>query len=324
MQSDEASYERRSKNSLAGETILLVEDDPVQAKVTFDYLEKQGYHTILARDGRSAIKTVKTSPVDIILLDLVLPDLSGNEVCRWLKLNNDTKGIPIIMLTVKSSTMEKVAGLKAGADDYLPKPYNEVELNARIFASLRTKALQDELREKNRQMEIVLSQVETLAITDPLTELFNRRHFEATIEKEFNRTVRYKSPTSCIMIDIDHFKSINDEYGHRAGDMVLREIARIIKECLRKVDTIARWGGEEFVVLLPGTGKEKAFAAADRMMKKVSGQSFPGISKQITVSIGIASVPGSHIDNAEKLIDASDNALYEAKSKGRNCIASAN
>ncbi len=309
---------------MTGETILLVEDDPVQAKVTFDYLEKQGYHAILARDGKSAIKIVKTEPVDVILLDLVLPDIDGNEVCRWLKLNHDTKGIPIIMLTVKSSTMEKVAGLKAGADDYLPKPYNEVELNARIFASLRTKALQDELREKNRQMEIVLSQVETLAITDPLTELFNRRHFEAAIEKEFNRTVRYKSPTSCVMIDIDHFKSINDEYGHRTGDMVLREIAKIIKDCLRKVDTIARWGGEEFVVLLPGTGKEKAFTAAERIMKTVSGHSFSGISKQITVSIGIASVPESSIDNAEKLIDASDNALYEAKSKGRNCIASAN
>lgn len=317
-------YERRVKNSLAGETILLVEDDPLQAKVTFDYLEKQGYQAILAQDGKSAIKIVKTKPVDVILLDLVLPDIDGNEVCRWLKLNHDTKGIPIIMLTVKSSTMEKVAGLKAGADDYLPKPYNEVELNARIFASLRTKALQDELREKNRQMEIVLSQVETLAITDPLTELFNRRHFEATIEKEFNRTVRYKSPTSCLMIDIDHFKSINDEYGHRTGDMVIREIAKIIKDCLRKVDTIARWGGEEFVVLLPGTGKEKAFTAAERIMKTVSGHSFSGISKQITVSIGIASVPESSIDNAEKLIDASDNALYEAKSKGRNRIASSN
>jgi len=309
---------------LAGETILLVEDDPLQAKVTFDYLEKQGYHAILARDGKSAIKIVKTKPVDVILLDLVLPDIDGNEVCRWLKLDHDTKGIPIIMLTVKSSTMEKVAGLKAGADDYLPKPYNEVELNARIFASLRTKALQDELREKNRQMEIVLSQVETLAITDPLTELFNRRHFEAVIEKEFNRTVRYKSPTSCLMIDIDHFKSINDEYGHRTGDMVIREIAKIIKDCLRKVDTIARWGGEEFVILLPGTGKEKAFTAAERIMKTVSDHSFSGISKQITVSIGIASVPESSIDNAEKLIDASDNALYEAKSKGRNCIASSN
>ena len=309
---------------MAGETILLVEDDPLQAKVTFDYLEKQGYHAILARDGKSAIKIVKTKPVDVILLDLVLPDIDGNEVCRWLKLNHDTKGIPIIMLTVKSSTMEKVAGLKAGADDYLPKPYNEVELNARIFASLRTKALQDELREKNRQMEIVLSQVETLAITDPLTELFNRRHFEAVIEKEFNRTVRYKSPTSCLMIDIDRFKSINDEYGHRTGDMVIREIAKIIKDCLRKVDTIARWGGEEFVILLPGTGKEKAFTAAERIMKTVSDHSFSGISKQITVSIGIASVPESSIDNAEKLIDASDNALYEAKSKGRNCIASSN
>ncbi len=305
---------------MAKAKILLVEDDKIQAGVTEDYLEANGYEVICVRDGKSAIKMAKTQHVDLILLDLILPDLDGNEVARWLKLNDDTKGIPIIVLTVKSSTIEKVAGLEAGADDYLPKPYNEIELNARIYACLRTKALQDELRQKNSQLEGVLLKVETLAITDSLTELFNRRHFGNTIEKEFNRTIRYQSPTSCLMIDIDYFKKINDEYGHRAGDLVLKEIAKIIKSCIREIDTVARWGGEEFIVLLPETKQDNALQAAERILEAVSGYQFSGIPGQITVSIGVASVPEASIDTADKLIHTSDVALYEAKAKGRNRV----
>jgi diguanylate cyclase (GGDEF)-like protein len=300
--------------------ILLVEDDKVQAKVTKDFLESFGYEVILAVDGKSAIKSAKTQKVDIIVLDLVLPDINGNEVSRWLKLNPDTKGIPIIMLTVRSSMTEKVAGLVAGADDYLPKPYDEIELNARIYACLRTKALQDELREKNRQLEEALLKLEVQAITDPLTELFNRRYFLSAIEKEFNRTVRYKSPTSCLMIDIDHFKKINDAYGHRAGDISLKETAAIIKNCTRDVDTVARWGGEEFIVLLPETGGEDALLVAAKILGAVSHHAFTAFPERITVSIGLATVPEPHINTAEKLIHEADLALYEAKTKGRNRI----
>ena len=310
-------------SAMAKAKILLVEDDKIQAAVAKDYLESTGYEVMSVRDGKSAIKMAKTQPVDLILLDLILPDLDGNEVCRWLKLNEDTRGIPIIILTVKGSTMEKVTGLEAGADDYLPKPYNEVELTARIYACLRTKALQDELRKKNRQLEEVLSQVEVLAITDPLTELFNRRHFTTTIEKEFSRTARFLSPTSCLIIDIDYFKKVNDEYGHNAGDQVLKEIAKIIQSCMRNIDTIARWGGEEFIALLPETGKENALQAAQRILEAISDHKFSGIPNKITVSIGVASVPEPSVDTAEKLIHAADLALYEAKAKGRNRIETA-
>lgn len=305
---------------MARAKILLVEDDKLQAKAAKDFLEDSGYEVIWAEDGKSAIKMAKTQPVDLILLDLVLPDLDGNEVCRWLKHDKDTRGIPVIILTVKGSTMEKVAGLEAGGDDYLPKPYSEIELNARIYACLRTKALQDELRDKNRQLEEVLLKVEALAITDPLTNLFNRRHFETVIEKEFSRTIRYQSSTSCLMIDIDYFKKINDEYGHHAGDLVLKEMAKIIKSSVREIDTVARWGGEEFIVLLPATKREDALQAASRILTAASSHKFSGIPVQITISIGIASVPDPSIDTTEKLIHASDVALYEAKTKGRNRI----
>jgi DNA-binding response OmpR family regulator len=132
-------------------TILLVEDDKVQGNATKNYLAASGYGVIWVEDGKSAIKSVKTQEIDLVVLDLILPDMNGNEVCRWLKLNQDTRGIPIIMLTAQGSTTDKVASLTAGADDHLTKPFNESELGARIYACLRTKALQDELREKNHR-----------------------------------------------------------------------------------------------------------------------------------------------------------------------------
>ena len=239
--------------------ILLVEDSRTQAETAKDFLEKNGYEVMLAESGKAAIKAVKTVPVDIVLLDLVLPDMSGNDVCRWLKLNEDTKGIPIIMLTVKGEVTDKVAGLEAGADDYLPKPYNNVELNARIYACLRTKALQDELKQKNLQLQNLLKQVEIMAITDQLTEIYNRRQVETILQKEFRTATRYKTPVSCMIIDIDHFKAVNDAFGHHAGDAVLKEIAKIITESAREADTVARWGGEEFIVILPQTKRRKPY-----------------------------------------------------------------
>ena len=306
---------------MAKARILLVEDSKAQAEVTKEFLEANGYEVDWVEDGKSAIMKARIQPVDVILLDFVLPDIDGNEVCRWLKLSEYTRGIPIIMITARSGTENKVSCLEAGADDCLPKPYNEVELNARIYACLRTKALQDELREKNRQLQKMLTKVETLAVTDSLTGLFNRRYCENVLEKEFGKTARYNSPLTCLMIDIDHFKKVNDGYGHRTGDTVLKEVAEIIKSNSREVDTVARWGGEEFVVLLPQTGKESGELFASRLVKVISEHRFHGISgKQITVSIGFASAPDPSMDAGEKLINASDFALYAAKKKGRNRI----
>lgn len=157
-------------------------------------------------------------------------------------------------------------------------------------------------------------------MTDQLTGLFNRRFFESVIEKEFTKTIRYKHPTSCLMIDIDHFKRINDEYGHHAGDQVLKEISQLMINCFREADTVARWGGEEFIILLPETTKENALRVASRFLTSVSTCKFSSCPKQITVSIGLASIPEPTIETSEKLIAASDRALYEAKTKGRNRV----
>lgn len=306
---------------MAKAKILLVEDSETQAKSTRTFLERSGYDVVWAENGMAAFKLAKTQPVDLVLLDRVLPDMDGNEVCRWLKLDQDTRVIPIIMLTVRDSATDKVTGLESGADDYLPKPYNEVELNARIYAALRTKTLQDELRRKNRQLEDMLTRVETLAITDPLTGLFNRRRFESILELEFKKTLRYQTPLSCLMIDIDHFKQINDSFGHHVGDIVLKEVALLVQRCIREVDTAARWGGEEFAVLVPTATKEQAVQPAKRIMKTVAEHVYPDVlGRKITVSIGIADVPNPQIDSGQRLVQLADLAMYEAKKKGRNRI----
>jgi len=305
---------------MAKAKILLVEDNEAQAGITKEVLQRSGYEVAWSKDGVSAIKAVvKTSP-DVVLLDLLLPDMSGTEVCRWIKLNNDTKGIPVIMLTALSSVDDKAAGIRAGADDYLAKPYNEIELNAKIYAALRTKALQDELRQKNRQLSELLAKVEALAVTDSLTGLYNRRQIDTVLEAEWKKSQRYNHPVSCLMADIDFFKAVNDTFGHNAGDLVLVEIANIVKENVRDVDTVGRWGGEEFIAVLPYSNKDQGLIVAQRILQKISAHKFEQFpDRRITVSIGL-SCSSPALRTKEELVDASDRALYEAKNKGRNRI----
>jgi len=301
--------------------ILYVEDSKTQGTITKEFLEKSGYEVTWLTEGSTVFRMATTQSFDIILLDRVLPDMDGSEICKQLKHGQDTKGIPVIMLSAKSTTAEKVQGLDAGADDYLPKPYDETELIARIYAALRTKRLQDELRQKNEEMKEMLTKVERLSITDALTGLFNRRRFETVLESEFNKADRYKTPLSCVMIDIDNFKSVNDTYGHAVGDTVIRDVAQIIQEKIRNVDTACRWGGEEFIILAPMTTKSNAIPPARRILQTVSGHVFAGISdKKVTVSIGIADLSGAAIGTAVKLIQEADMALYEAKKNGRDRI----
>lgn len=304
--------------------ILLVEDNKTQATIIKDFLEKNGYRVFTVEDGTSAFKAAKTQNIDIILLDRILPDLDGSEVCRWLKLDQGTRDIPIIMLTARGAMSDRVSGLEAGADDYLPKPFDETELNARIYVRLRSKTQQDELKKKNRQLEDMLTRVESLAIMDQLTGLFNRRRFETIFNSEFKRSQRYQVPLSCMMVDIDHFKKINDSFGHQEGDLVLREIAQVIQTTIREVDTPARWGGEEFVVLSPNTTLENGLRAAERVRKAVANHIFKAKEHtRVTVSIGVAGIPNPDLDTPEKLIHAADLAMYEAKKFGRNRVTSA-
>lgn len=303
---------------MAKAKVLLVEDDPIQASATKEILRKVGYEILWAEDGINAIKLVKSEKPDIILLDVILPGMDGYEVCRWLKLDENSKGIPVIMLTVKKELSDKISGLQIGADDYLPKPYNELELNARIYALLRTKALQDELKMKNKQLEDLLDKVNYMAITDALTGLYNRRRFHDVLTSEHERAKRYGTPFSLVMLDIDHFKKINDTYGHNVGDAVLKEVSGILLNSIRDIDTASRYGGEEFMIILPSTDRVQSRIVAERMREAIEQHDFAGIDSKISVSIGISGMPDAKVDNEEKLIRCADFAMYRAKQLGRN------
>jgi len=306
---------------MAKANVLVVEDSEAQGKITKEFLEKSGYKVTWVLEGMSAFRVAKTESIDVILLDRVLPDMDGSRVCGWLKQDEATRGIPIIMLTSLNTVAQKVQGLEAGADDYLAKPYDEIELNARVYAALRTKHLRDELSQKNEELHEMLKKVEVLSITDPLTGLFNRRHFEEILKSEFSKSRRYNAPLSCMMIDIDHFKAVNDTYGHAVGDIVIKDVVKAIQRSVRDVDTAARWGGEEFIVLAPMTAKAEAMLPAQRILAAVSDHVFAGIGdKKITVSIGISDISRPGIDMPDNLIQAADVAMYEAKETGRNRI----
>lgn len=304
---------------MAKPKILLVEDNKTQAQILAGFLAKKGYEIITAETGAAALKAAAAPGIDIILLDRILPDMDGNKVCSWLKQEPATQDIPVIMLTTKGDVTDKVSGLNAGADDYLPKPFDTNELNARVTVRLKMKARQDELKKRNVELGDQLSRMKDLATIDPLTLLYNRRHFDVLLGNEFRRAKRYRHPLSCLMIDIDHFKAINDAYGHQAGDIVLKTCAQLIQKTLRDVDAVARWGGEEFIALIPNTAKEHALLAAERVRKAVSAYSFALILKtRVTVSIGIADIQNPAIDTHEKLVHEADMAMYQAKKNGRD------
>jgi two-component system, cell cycle response regulator len=302
--------------------ILLIDDSEAQSNQIKAALERLGYEVARASSGMMGLQLARTTAPDLVLLDVVMADIDGFAVCRWLKMNAETRDIPVIMLTVRTALADRVEGLNIGADDYLAKPFEDEELEARIFAALRVKAAHTELRERNQQLESMLHSVEALASTDALTGLYNRRRFADVLKREFAVTKRYRNTLSCLLLDLDHFKQINDRFGHDAGDQVLKEVARRITGSLREVDLAARYGGEEFVVLLPHTSKADARIVAERLLKNVSKQEFNFGKAVLTVttSIGVAGNSDVLSENAEELVKAADIALYEAKNAGRNRV----
>jgi diguanylate cyclase (GGDEF)-like protein len=304
--------------------ILVVDDSKTQLDWVQQVLVREGFDVRTAGDGKEAIRKVRTEPPDLVLLDMVLPDMDGLEVLRIVKARSDEHFIPVIILSVKADLDSKVAGLRIGADDFLAKPFAEAELLARCAAMLRIKKLQDELRATQQKLA-------EQSITDALTGLRNRRFFDERLHEEFGRAQRYADPVSLIMLDIDHFKKVNDKYGHQVGDVVLRESAGLLKASLRDPDIPARYGGEEFAVILPKTHVQGALAVAERVWRAIGTKVFrhslgegpsasPPVELRVTVSLGVAFFPSKDITTADLLVKFADEALYQAKHSGRNSI----
>jgi len=296
--------------------ILVVDDNQDNIEIIATRLRFRGYEILEASDGNSALALVHEAAPDLILLDVMLPDIDGYEISRRIKGDENLPFIPIILVTARDSTQDKVAGLDAGADDYLTKPINFPELEARVRSMLRIKRLQDELELKNRELE-------RLAISDGLTGLFNHRHIHALLAEEFERSARTNDMMSVAMLDLDRFKSVNDTYGHPAGDRVLTELSDILRETARDIDKLGRYGGEEFMVLLPETGIEDAAVFVERVRREVSRRAFDvGRDEPLhmTISAGVASCPHPTIDSVEIMVGLADEALYAAKKGGRDRV----
>ena len=309
--------------------VLIADDDRSVVQLVERALAAQGYQFFGAADGAAALTAIRDYRPDLAIMDVEMPGLGGLEVCRIVKANQRETGfgfVPVILMTARQA-VGKIEGLELGADDFLLKPFDSAELCARVKSMLRLKALQDTLVQRNRELEFKQQALLALSRTDPLTGLFNRRYFEERLSLEFARAQRYHAPLSCLMIDVDHFKAINDSYGHAFGDQVLRELAKIANRQLRDVDLLARYGGEELIALLPETGPKQAVRVGERIRLAIAALRFdnplPSAGRgpvHCTVSIGAASSTLPRIQSSEALLRAADSSLYAAKWSGKNSV----
>lgn len=300
-------------------SVLIVDDsDAVRERIiktleSFDLFSR--YYE--AEDGLEGFKKLLSSPVDIILCDVEMPRMDGFKFLSMMKARPDLQDTPVIMLTGRDDRELKIKALEQGASDYITKPFDAEELVARVRVHLKIKNLQDDLKRTN---ELLLE----LSNTDHLTGLFNRRFMMEALGKEVKRNQRKKGNLSLIILDIDHFKQVNDQYGHLQGDIVLQKVAQLLQKELRAYDTAARYGGEEFIAILPDAALEEAVFVANRVRMSVQEARFSGelSGLTLTVSLGVAMFSKPNCITVDDFIKLADEALYRAKANGRNRVES--
>jgi diguanylate cyclase (GGDEF)-like protein len=286
--------------------VLVVDDSEEIHDLLRARLQAEPIDLRFAADGGTGLALASEWGPDLILLDVDMPDPDGFEVCRRLKADPRTMPIPVVFLTGATSPAEKIRGLDLGAADYVTKPFDAAELRARVRATLRTKYLMDLLAHK--------------AMIDGLTGLWNRTYFESRLSSELAHTRRTGRPLSCVMLDVDHFKRVNDRYGHPFGDEVLRAVGRLLAETCRQEDVACRYGGEEFAILTPGVAAEGAAELAERVRTGVAALALPHRDGpvRVTCSLGVSDLRHTP---PPTIVELADRALYEAKQSGRNRVA---
>jgi diguanylate cyclase (GGDEF)-like protein len=286
--------------------VLAVDDSAVNLKLLSVILNREGFEVITTTDSLKALPLTIEHKPDLLLLDIMMPGLSGLELLGELKANNLTDSIPVLMVTARTQGSDVKAALEAGAFDYIKKPLDEVEIVARVHSALRYKRHQDRLLE--------------MATHDSLTGLFNHRLLIELLDRELATARRKEQTVAFCMIDIDHFKNLNDTWGHQAGDQVLQEVSQLLSEGLRKSDPVGRYGGEEFGVVLGGCGPDKAQLLCERLRTSIESHDFrvKGQSVRVTVSLGLSWAQVDTEIGETDLIQRADEALYRAKESGRN------
>lgn len=287
--------------------ILIVEDSSVNGKLCERLLNKNGFDTAICTDGESAIEFVNSNSPDLILLDIVMPGIDGYEFCRLIKNNPRIKHTPIIFLSAMNDEKSIIRGFESGAVDFVTKPFRHQELIARTRTHVELKQAKEKLLR--------------MAITDELTGLVNRRYFMGRLLHEYERIKRYETVFTLLMIDLDHFKNVNDSFGHQAGDVILRTVSDSMKLSLRLSDIIGRIGGEEFAVILPETDLNSGMIIGERLRKRVEALEIPHRESTIRMTISLGASKSSKDDlSIDDVIQRADSALYRAKENGRNRI----
>jgi len=301
--------------------ILIVDDNPNNLQILHVILEAEGYKTIAASNEEDAIERVRLDKPDLIIMALTMPKKSGLELCDYLKSPPPVTTSPIILMRTIREQDYLIEAFEKGVADTITHPLNPAEILARVRTHLELQQTQKQLKRLVKEREKLTNLLRKLASTDPLTGLWNRRHLLTIGFQEFNRACRYKRSLSVLIVDMDNFKKINDEYGHTMGDEILKGVAKSIVGSLREADYCGRFGGEEFVTLLPETDSAGAMRVAERLRQGVE-QITIGIGEeqvQMTVTVGVASY---QLDDSsiEVIIQRANQALYHAKSQGYNRV----
>ena len=299
--------------------VLIAEDDAIFRRILESTLGKWGYEVVAAVDGGEAWSILQ-SPASpkLVVLDWMMPGLDGVEICRRVRQEQTKPYTYILLLTAKGKREDLITALEAGADDFVVKPFNPLELKGRLRAGARILDLQDELLAAREELHY-------LATHDSLTGLWNRSAVLDQLNRALARSERQRVPLAVAIADVDHFKTVNDTYGHSIGDAVLREIAARMTASVRPYDTVGRYGGEEFLIIFEGCNAPEAIQLAERLCSRVSLEQIRvgDVSLSGTISLGIATVPTATPGIADALIRTADVGLYAAKRRGRNCVAAA-
>jgi two-component system, cell cycle response regulator len=291
--------------------VVLIEDDPNVSLMLARHLERAGCSVRTAGSVQEARQSLRESEWDLVLVDRGLPDGDGIALCEEIRAAQ-AHGY-IMILTGAASDADKMRGFESGADDYVTKPFNIEELIARVRAGLRIVDLQKALFASNRRLE-------EMSLTDDLTGLRNRRSVEAELNTRFGLAMRHRRAFAVAMVDVDHFKLINDSHGHQTGDAVLKGVASLLRRGTRLTDLAGRVGGEEFCILLPETALFEAIQFGEKIRALIASEPVEGLP--VTVSVGVASMPHSAFTSTDEIVYAADQALYRAKQRGRNRVES--
>jgi len=302
--------------------ILAVDDDPMTLISLSTTLSTENRIILTASDGEEALQIALKQQPHLIITDWRMPKLSGIELCKTLRKTKNTRHKYIIMLTSCETDDELIAAFDAGINDYIVKPFSPKVLLARVSSGERIIRYQQKIQAYATQLANANKKLQNIAMTDFLTGLPNRRNVLVRLKNLVAEVQRYGEPLSCIMVDIDHFKKINDTYGHDNGDIVLQKLGEILKEKARSYDMVSRWGGEEFLIICARSDNEDTFQLAERLRKAVAKTTIElqkEVTISLTISLGIASWSAEYQD-AEQLLKEADNCLSQAKTNGRNRV----